>query len=460
MIRQQETQEEAYTFSGRDLVPLPHESSESVTARFGWMNATSMLEAYRILDTLRRWDARYSFINDSAGRDTVPRELMGRTLRQCAICMEECYHSLWFNLEGLRSCPVHGVALVDYCMSCGERLPEWRSSAQLRFGGRWPFRCSECRGWLAGAAPSLALHLDRRCQAARDEDAFRDLASWVKGYNRHPLYLDRLQRHSLGRRFTEERRAAIGQFHPWPLGCAQPIAMPPCWYAWTAKSLASNLRSRGRLDPEKAFVQRSYRALVRRVETNLAARGIPIVHPAALKVRIECDWRSEKTSDMDAWKSQGHIYALALALMRRTFETDCTWAFRSTTMASVGPYVLEKLCYENTAMSAWRTLMHAIYACAVRAIVHARDRDSSSQTWALPSVWCTLEVLTITDRSGQRAQIIAAPCDARWPFADRFSVSQGKRVPHVLAMFTTTGSSLHRSPAADGWRRLFGNYNW
>lgn len=86
------------------------------------------------------------------------RELLfEERFRYCPICLECGYHSVWHQFRKLSLCPLHDVPLISQCFYCGEvtsPLSDYKKSLHR------PFACNLCKGYLAGAAPDLDLHLD------------------------------------------------------------------------------------------------------------------------------------------------------------------------------------------------------------------------------------------------------------------------------------------------------------
>jgi len=80
-------------------------------------------------------------------RDSMP-DLAGTHLAWCPSCLNVGYHSVVHQLDGRRSCPIHGSKLRRECSSCGS-LSAYRLDPQLLDG---PFRCRHCRAWLCSSA--------------------------------------------------------------------------------------------------------------------------------------------------------------------------------------------------------------------------------------------------------------------------------------------------------------------
>jgi hypothetical protein len=85
-----------------------------------------------------------------------------RNFRFCPICLEACYHSFLFQWPRLEVCPLHGCALVTTCLNCGRLVKDAESNASIGLIG---YRCSHCDEPIAGAPPSLAMHVQLRSES-------------------------------------------------------------------------------------------------------------------------------------------------------------------------------------------------------------------------------------------------------------------------------------------------------
>jgi hypothetical protein len=50
------------------------------------------------------------------------RAICATFVRFCPVCLERWFHSSIHQIEGLRTCPVHGVDLVPSCPGCGKKI--------------------------------------------------------------------------------------------------------------------------------------------------------------------------------------------------------------------------------------------------------------------------------------------------------------------------------------------------
>ncbi len=104
--------------------------------------------------------------------------LFTEQFRYCPSCLEQGYHSIYFQLPSLVACPAHGTELKDACGVCNRRLPECRL-----FVGWFnrPFCCPWCGGSLANNIPSIRnLFDDRNFLKKQYEEAWRPLGDWCR----------------------------------------------------------------------------------------------------------------------------------------------------------------------------------------------------------------------------------------------------------------------------------------
>lgn len=178
---------------GRDLRPLPYESSLSIVWRFAWCNSLgypqllryignrwlkhSILCAAQRVQSVMGWDTLHDA--EEALYEQFSRDVdvwIERRFRYCPLCLEHGYHSVFHQMKPLACCPVHQVELMTRCYACGEPLPEYRSSRDLLLK---PYRCPACGSPISGVAPNLsALHLPFRQTEAQLVKAFRLLETW------------------------------------------------------------------------------------------------------------------------------------------------------------------------------------------------------------------------------------------------------------------------------------------
>lgn len=178
---------------GRHRAPLPHESVLSSLWYLGWRNALSRRELF-LLCAKKKIPSRFEpFLDPSNWLD--PEKLAKLTgwvlpsrkqilsnrfhniwlspnLRLCPLCLEHGYHSHWFQLLDLHTCPVHGCQITEVCQACGAKLPPYAFGKAL-FGKH--YHCPTCRKPLCGALPNLLLFDE--FEAHRDE-VFRRFAAF------------------------------------------------------------------------------------------------------------------------------------------------------------------------------------------------------------------------------------------------------------------------------------------
>jgi hypothetical protein len=99
-----------------------------------------------------------------------------RVLRFCVRCLAEGYHSLFFQIEALKCCPIHQEPLQSRCPHCCRATPPlalWAPTFER------PFCCIGCSRPLAGGlTPGRWLSSPARVRAT--EAAFRPFAQWFE----------------------------------------------------------------------------------------------------------------------------------------------------------------------------------------------------------------------------------------------------------------------------------------
>jgi hypothetical protein len=187
-------------WSGLDLEPLPHESSLSILWRFGWRNVVDTATLAAVCRGERTFRANVSFyksnwINSRCFAEQtgwqLPPDAEGEIanvfdgmigawfdskLRMCPFCMQDGYHSLWFQFRPLARCPLHHCQLQVTCQHCGAPLPDYVPSRKLL---QRSYHCESCTNPIAGAPLLLRSHLDLRERRADIEVAFRPLSNWL-----------------------------------------------------------------------------------------------------------------------------------------------------------------------------------------------------------------------------------------------------------------------------------------
>lgn len=62
------------------------------------------------------------------------------SLKYCPICIEFYYHSIFFQLEWLKTCPIHDIPLISKCLSCDATLSTRITPSIIRN----PYCCAKC----------------------------------------------------------------------------------------------------------------------------------------------------------------------------------------------------------------------------------------------------------------------------------------------------------------------------
>ena len=95
-------------------------------------------------------------------------------VRLCPECRAEGYHCIFFQIQNLYSCPVHGSRLIDYCTNCGANTRAYDLQ-----GSRRVLRsdCRECHGEIF-LSVSLG-RADSPLTADRLETLMKPLVDWI-----------------------------------------------------------------------------------------------------------------------------------------------------------------------------------------------------------------------------------------------------------------------------------------
>ena len=95
-------------------------------------------------------------------------------VRQCPECRAQGYHCIFFQIQNLRSCPMHGSELIDYCANCGANTPSYD------LPGSWRALRADCRRCHAALFSSISPgHADPHLTAVNLETRLRPLADWI-----------------------------------------------------------------------------------------------------------------------------------------------------------------------------------------------------------------------------------------------------------------------------------------
>lgn len=348
---------------GSDLTMLPHESLWNLVSRTAWQNVCSYAAARPI--------CRAAVGNSAWAKDYLwgefPSAFLKDAFTYCPVCLEEAYHSHWFQFEPLRDCPVHGVPLHDSCMHCAERFSETWRTVTLE-----PYRCRYCYQWLGGAAPDLRLHLQRREQHEELSRRFAFLAKWRKEYDSRPAEVTMLVRGGPGNPWEEteiekeRRRAELHRVIPWPEQLAQPFAQPYDALCLGIHLDISTTRSTGRRGwhYRDQSAQVAYRTVVARIENWLRKEGVDRIPVSEFARRLR-----------RAFVPAEDPRALALALMRFHHEPRRSWKNKGSRaeldLRDQLSTVIGLMSY-RLPLSAWRMAFWATYANARQVMAAGR----------------------------------------------------------------------------------------
>jgi hypothetical protein len=109
--------------------------------------------------------------------DEIKRVAGDEHIRYCPRCMDACYHSVFFQIDGLRRCPIHREALLDRCHRCGQKTGRYAVTKET-IGH--PYRCHHCHepyGY-GNAPPSV----ERFVSGLRIATAFDPIDALLKAY--------------------------------------------------------------------------------------------------------------------------------------------------------------------------------------------------------------------------------------------------------------------------------------
>lgn len=93
-------------------------------------------------------------------------------LKYCPICMEYFYHSIFFQLKWLKTCPIHKVALVNTCSKCNTKLTNHISAKNIQK----PYCCPSCQQKLIDTTTKDLLHL----KTLDGFETFDEINVWCK----------------------------------------------------------------------------------------------------------------------------------------------------------------------------------------------------------------------------------------------------------------------------------------
>lgn len=115
------------------------------------------------------------------------RVLWSRQTRWCPVCAGFGFHSIWFQLAALATCPIHGCPLIDHCEACGVETGPYKVSKALF---NKPYHCRSCGTSIARGERSGRERWIFFRQAEAFKRAFDPLARWYGGATRELIFLD------------------------------------------------------------------------------------------------------------------------------------------------------------------------------------------------------------------------------------------------------------------------------
>lgn len=188
------------TYAWSDRFCLPYESAYGRLQKFAWVNVLSAsqvaqgLFGFRALPqdpaALKLFNGNWlkkakvtippglmleDGLAQAHGVDWMERLCRTDVFRYCERCLNEGFHSLLHQIEGLAFCPRHQRLLQTGCKSCGAEVPLALCKASFAF----PFCCPKC------LEPFATYHAPQRW-AATDEverdirSAFGPIVSWLR----------------------------------------------------------------------------------------------------------------------------------------------------------------------------------------------------------------------------------------------------------------------------------------
>jgi len=93
-----------------------------------------------------------------------------RHLKYCPVCIEYYYHSIFFQLKNLETCPVHKVALIDRCSFCNSRIDSNIQASNVSH----PYSCRACKAKFLNDSPFALLHLPK----LEGLELFDEISDW------------------------------------------------------------------------------------------------------------------------------------------------------------------------------------------------------------------------------------------------------------------------------------------
>ncbi|SPD46669.1 TniQ family protein [Cupriavidus neocaledonicus] len=184
------------TLAGSDLKPLPYESTHSLLLRLGYMNSMGPSD-FRATGIYVAENRATPVVLSPSGRARLreltnwridPREewlyrqlqhahILLPQFRFCAKCLTHGYHSYFFQLATVETCPVHGEKLWSTCPCCDAKLGPCHLTPKL-FAK--PYHCINCHRPLGLGVPTPSAYSALERQRTNVSGAFSAHWMWVK----------------------------------------------------------------------------------------------------------------------------------------------------------------------------------------------------------------------------------------------------------------------------------------
>lgn len=129
-------------------------------------------------------------------------------IRYCKACMAEGYQSAYCQIDGLLTCPVHGLPLLESCTTCGAATPRYALTSLTM---SMPFCCSSCGEPLA-ERPWNPFKQKQPVPIVRKLATYRSLGKWLSSVERLELFWPHLPSWQCGNEGLQgnvERRIAV-----------------------------------------------------------------------------------------------------------------------------------------------------------------------------------------------------------------------------------------------------------
>lgn len=385
-------------WAGESYRPLPYESTLSVLLWFAWRNALSLAQLKKLCSKKNLSSKKLSFLDiawidsghlcnatalqlplqhelDALSQLVPSSELWMRPshLHYCPICLEDGYHSFWFQFELLHQCPIHHCKLQNVCQCCGGKTPEYRMGSDLF---QRPYFCSLCGGPLSGAVPRLGNHRNARENARIYLEAFADLTVWAnkRGVGRDIVAACRLEPFSFIRwhawcRPQEMLRSAACIGNPIPYICTAPRYDEFTVIRWRVRWFENDQPDYE--SPRRVWERRTrtsnpvYLATLRLLERWIGGR-----YPTVEEKYVRCISEHGYFSEIPE--------LAALALLRRAMEPFTGWDSREASLADE-PNVF--MLYKNgrSPRLAWRAFFLGAYAVLLWVVRRGRVEQAKKE---------------------------------------------------------------------------------